>query len=136
MLVSDDIDDIRSEDICDWIDELRTKRYAPGKGKSSKRKGPKDWPYSKSTVRGYYRVLRTILVAGGAEDACRKVGKIKLAPVGDVAKQAMPKRGNDLTRDELCLVLAHIEKHAPQWYPAVLLDVFVGLRWGELSALR
>jgi len=33
-------------------------------------------------------------------------------------------------------VLAHIEKHAPQWYAAVLLDVFVGLRWGELSALR
>ena len=87
-------------------------------------------------MRGYYRVLRTILVAAGAEDACRNVGTIKLAPIGDVVKKAEPKRGNYLTRDELRLVLAHIEKQAPQWYAAVLLDVFVGLRWGELSALR
>lgn len=130
------IDDIRPEDICDWIDELRAKRYAPGKGKSTKRKGPKEWAYSRSTVRGYYRVLRTILVAAGAEDACKKVGKIKLAPIGEVTKKAEAKRGNYLTRDELRLVLAHIEQHTPQWYAAVLLDVFVGLRWGELSALR
>lgn len=33
------IDDIRPEDIREWIDELRAKRYAPGKGTSTKRKG-------------------------------------------------------------------------------------------------
>ena len=71
-----------------------------------------------------------------AEDACNKVGKLKLAPIGEVAKKAEPKRGNFLTRDELRDVLAHIETDAPHWYAAVLLDVFVGLRWGELSALR
>jgi hypothetical protein len=47
------IDDIRAEDIREWIDNLRAKRYAPGKGKSTKRKGPKVWAYSKGTIRGY-----------------------------------------------------------------------------------
>src|SRR5204863_4702156 len=35
------IDDIRADDIREWIDVLRAKRYAPGKGASTKRKGPK-----------------------------------------------------------------------------------------------
>jgi hypothetical protein len=49
------IDDIRADDIREWIDELRAKRYAPGKGTSTNRKGPKVWAYSKGTIRGYYR---------------------------------------------------------------------------------
>ena len=130
------IDDITPQDVRDWVDELRAKRYAPGKGRATRRRGAKTWAYSKVTVRGYYRVLRTILTAAGAEDACRKVGKLRLAPIGDVIAKAQPNRANYLTRDELRAVLAHIDKCSPDWYPAVLLDVFVGLRWGELSALR
>lgn len=71
-----------------------------------------------------------------AEAAKYALKRDGLAPIGEVTKKAEPKRGNFLTRDELRVVLAHIEKLAPQWYAAVLLDVFVGLRWGELSALR
>ncbi len=130
------IDDVTAQDIRDWVDELRAKRYAPGKGAATKRKGERTWAYSKSTIRGYYRVLRTILVAAGAEAACGKVGKLRLAPIGDVVARAVTKRGNYLTRDELRAVLAHVERSSPEWYAAVLLDVFVGLRWGELSALR
>jgi hypothetical protein len=47
---------------------------------------------------------------------CNKVGKIKLAPIGEVTAKAEPKRGNFLMRDELRQVLAHIEQHARQCY--------------------
>ena len=82
-------DDIHEGDVLERIDCLRAKRYAPGKGKVTKRKGSKDWAYSKATIRGYFRVLRTILVAAGAGAACANIrgkGKLKLAPIGDVKK--------------------------------------------------
>ena len=90
-------DDIHEGDVLAWIDDLRAKRYAPGKGKATKRKGSKDWAYSKATIRGYFRVLRTILVAAGAGGSCANIrgkGKLKLAPLGDVTKRHQPKRRN------------------------------------------
>lgn len=122
-------DDIGEADVKGWIERLRAKRYVPGKGKAAARVtrsiASEPRAYSRSTVRGYWRVLRTILVAAGAESACR-VGKLK----------GSRSRPNYLRPDELGAVLAHIQANAAEWYPAVLLDAFAGLRWGELSALQ
>ena len=123
------VDDVHEGDVQRWLEELRSKRYIPGKGKATRRKvrssASEPRGYSRATIRGYYRVLRTILNAAGAEHACRGV-KLK----------GSRRRANYLTSDELAGVLAHVRANAPDWYPAVLLDAFAGLRWGELSALR
>jgi integrase len=123
------IDDIGEEDVRRWLDDLRAKQYVPGKGKTERRKTRSDKSepraYSRATIRGYYRVLRTILVAAGAGHACN-VGRLK----------GGKRKPNYLKPTELAAVLSHVRAKAPEWYPAVLLDAFAGLRWGELSALK
>jgi integrase len=123
------VDDIREDDVRKWLADLRVKEYVPGKGKAASRKTRSDRSkprcYSRATIRGYYRVLRTILTAAGASDAC-KVGRLK----------GGKRKANYLRHDELQRVHAHVGANAPEWYPAVLLDAFAGLRWGELSALK
>jgi integrase len=86
--------------------------------------------YSSSTIRGYYRVMRTILTAATSR------ARLPNPCAGVEAPTATSRSDNFLTRDELPKVLAFVEKASPAWYPAVLLDVLTGLRWGELSALR
>lgn len=124
------IDDITPDDIDRWLDGLRRKRYAPGKGAAAKRKGEKVRGYSSTTIRGYYRVLRTIITAATARARLPNPCAAVESPM------ATSRNDNFLTRDELPKVLAHVEQSSPAWYPAVLLDVLTGLRWGELSALR
>ena len=46
---------------------------------------------------------------------------------------AFARDANYLTSDELREVLAFVEEKAPEWYPAVILDAFTGLRWGSLG---
>jgi integrase len=124
------IDDISPDDIDRWLDGLRRKRYAPGKGAAVKRKGEKKRAYSSTTLLGYYRVLRTILTAATSR------ARLPNPCAGVESPTATSRKDNFLTRDELPKVLAYVEKASPAWYPAVLLDVLTGLRWGELSALR
>jgi hypothetical protein len=45
----------------------RGKRYAPGKGKASKREGAKVKTYSAGTIKGYYTVVRQIITAACAK---------------------------------------------------------------------
>src|SRR5205823_12830943 len=92
--------------------------------------GDKVRPYSPGTIKGYFGVLRTIVTA-----AC---AKLRLPnPCDGVELPARGKRRkNYVMADEVGNVLAHIERNFAFWYPAVLLDVVSGLRWGELSALR
>ena len=121
------IDDIRSSDVVSWLAGQREKTFVPGH-KKSKRTARRH--YSPSAIRGQFRVLRTILEAATIEAGVRN-------PC-DGVKPPTPKppRGNFLRPAELDTVLVYIEKIAPFWYPAVLLDILTGLRWGELSALR
>jgi integrase len=123
------VDDIHPEDVEQWLAAFRAKRYVAGKGKATKRKG-KPRAYSAGTIQGSYRVLKSIIAAATARyllpDPCK----------GVKGPRARASRGNYLRRDELERVLEFIEKKWPEWYPAVLVDVFTGMRWGELSALR
>ncbi len=75
-------------------------------------------------------MLRTILTAATSR------ARLPNPCAGVEAPTATSRSDNFLTRDELPKVLAFVEKASPAWYPAVLLDVLTGLRWGELSALR
>ena len=75
-------------------------------------------------------MLRTILTAATSR------ARLPNPCDGVESPTATSRSDNFLTRDELPKVLAHVEKASPAWYPAVLLDVLTGLRWGELSALR
>lgn len=128
------VDEITIEDVERWIAALRAKTYIPGKGKASKRKtrSEKSKPrhYSPGTIKGYYRVLAQILKA-----ACARA-RVANPCDGIEPLAAGKRRKNFLALDEVGKVLAHVETNAPEWYPAVLLDVVSGLRWGELSALR
>ena len=128
------IDEITIEDVEAWIESLRAKMYIPGKGKASKRATRSDKskprPYTAGTIKGYYRVLAQILKA-----ACARARVAN--PCDGIEPLAAGKRRKYfLALDEVGNILAHVEKHSPLWYPAVLLDVVSGLRWGELSALR
>ena len=128
------VDEITLEDVEQWIAALRAKTYIPGKGNTSKRKtrSKRSEPrhYSSATIKGYYRVLAQILKA-----ACARA-RVANPCDGIEPLAAGKRRKNFLALDEVGNVLAHVEKHSPAWYPAVLLDVVSGLRWGELSALR
>jgi integrase len=124
------IDAITPSDIEQWLEGLRRKRYAPGKGAAAKRKGAKVRGYSSTTIRGYYRVLRTMITAATAK------ARLPNPCDGVESPTATSRDDNFLTGDELPEVLAFVERSSPAWYPAVLLDVLPGLRWGELSALR
>lgn len=128
------VDDIQTEDIERWIEGMHRKTYVPGKGKASKRatRSAKSEPrhYSQETLRGYDRVLRQIIGV-----AC---ARLRLPSPYDAVEPLKPgkRRKNVLAPAEVKGVLAHVEANAPFWYPAVLLDVVGGLRWGELSALK
>ncbi len=124
------VDAIMPDDIDQWLEALRRKRYAPGKGAAAKRKGAKVRGYSSTTIRGYYGVLRTIITAATTK------GRLPNPCDGVETPSATSRDDNYLTGDELPKVLAFVERSSPAWYPAVLLDVLTGLRWGELSALR
>ena len=63
----DDLSPIEPLDVDAWVDELRRKRYAPGKGRAATRKSPATRSYSAGTVLGYYRVLHAILTAAAAK---------------------------------------------------------------------
>ena len=124
------IDDITPDDIDRWLADLRRARYAPGHGAATSRKTPKDRAYSSTTIRGFYKVLRRFVTAATSRARLPN-------PCDGVDTPSAKSRGdNVLTGDELPKVLAHVERSSPAWYPAVLLDVITGLRWGELSALR
>jgi integrase len=75
-------------------------------------------------------VLRMIITA-----AC---ARLRLPNPCDAVEMPSPgkQRRNFLTKEEVGNVLEFVERTSPFWYPAVLLDVVCGLRWGELSALR
>jgi integrase len=124
------VDDIAPDDIERWIDGHRRKRFAAGKGRASERGAPKVRAYASGTFKGYYTVLRQIVTA-----AC---AKLRLPNPCSAVEMPSPgkRRKNFLEQDEVGNVLAFIEEASPFWYPAVLLDVVSGLRWGELSALR
>jgi integrase len=113
------IDAIGPGDVERWLAALRKKRSLHGsKGLSS------------GTVLGYYLVLRAILTV-----ACSRA-RVPNPCDGVETPAATRRRDNFLTADELRTVLAQVERLAPGWYAAVLLDAVTGLRWGELSALR
>lgn len=82
---------------------------------------------------GQYRVLRTIVTAATGRyqlrNPCDGVNE-------DSIPTAIPRDDNFLTAGELREVLAFVRTNRPTWYPAVILDAFTGLRWGELSGLR
>lgn len=128
------IDEIRSADVEEWITELRGKKFIKGKGPLAKRtvrsKKSEPRPLSQGTIKGYYRVLSQILkvatARAGVRNPCEGVERVKPGK----------RKPNFLEREEIGSVLAHVQTSAPEWYAAVLLDVFSGLRWGELSALR
>jgi integrase len=124
------IDDVHPEDVEEWLADQRVKTYRPGKGKASKRTG-KPRRYSAGAIRGQYRVLASIIAAATARQRLPN-------PCDGVATPRKGKRrkGNVLRADELERVLSFMRAESPEWYPAVLLDAFTGLRWGELSALR
>lgn len=124
------VDAITPGDVEAWLDAIRCKRFAPGKGKAERRKAPTARPYAAGAVLGFYRVLRTIVTAATA--------RLRLPnPCDGVETPAAgARRDNFLTADELRQVLDQVAKQSPSWFAAVLLDVLTGLRWGELSALR
>lgn len=124
------VDAIEPLDVDAWVDELRRKRYAPGKGRAATRKSPATRSYSAGTVLGYYRVLHAILTAAAA--------KLRIANPCDGVETPTGggRRDNYLSAEEAVVVLEAVERTAPSWYAAVLVDVTTGLRWGELSALR
>lgn len=113
------IDAIGPGDVEAWMTALRKRRSLRG-----------DKALSKATVLGYYLVLRSILTV-----ACARA-RVPNPCDGVETPAGGGRRDNFLTADELRTVLAHVEKLSPRWYAAVLFDVVVGLRWGELSALR
>jgi integrase len=128
------IDKIRTSDVEEWISTMRTKQTIWGHGRLETRKtvSEKSKPrcLSAGTIKGYSRILFQILKVATARAGVRN-------PVEGVEKiKAGKKRKNFLEKDEVVGVLAHVRENAAEWYPAVLLDVFSGLRWGELSALR
>ena len=128
------IEEIRSADVEAWLTELRGKKFIKGKGPLAKRKirseKSEPRPLSQGTIKGYYRVLSQILkvatARAGVRNPCEGVERVKPGR----------RKPNFLAREEFGGVLAHVQANAPEWYAAVLLDVFSGLRWGELSALR
>jgi integrase len=124
------VDDITPDDVESWLTSQRDKRYAPGKGKKEKRKGAANRAYSAGTIKGYYGVLRQVITA-----ACAKA---RLPNPCDAVEMPEPgkRKKNFLAIDEVASVLRFVEGKSTFWYPAVLLDVVSGLRWGELSALR
>ena len=124
------VNDVSAVDIEKWLEGQRRKRYVPGKGPARSRKSTKARPYSSMAILGQYRVLRTIMRAAAARY------RLPNPCEGVEPPTATARDDNYLTSDELREVLAFVEEKAPEWYPAVILDAFTGLRWGELSALR
>lgn len=128
------VDEITWDDVTAWIEDLKIATYIPGKGEAGKRESRSDKsaerPYSKTTIRGYFRVLRTILTQATAKAGVRNPCADQKGP------RAKRRSKNYLHAGDLRNVLAYVREHCPTWYPAVLLDSFTALRWGELSALR
>ncbi len=124
------IEDITPPDIERWIEDQRGKRYVPGKGRAANRKSALVRAYSASTIRGQYRALCTFV------SAAAKKARVMNPCASVAAPTARARRKNFLRVEDLQKVLVFVKGDAPEWYAAVLLDAFTGLRWGELSALR
>jgi integrase len=128
------IDEITWDDVTAWIERLKVATFIPGKGKAENRETRSEKStaraYSKTTIRGYFRVLRTIITAATAHMGVRNPCSDQKAP------RAKRRSKNFLGAADLSNVLGYVRERFPFWYPAVLLDSFTALRWGELSALR
>jgi len=105
------VDEIKLADVEDWIAWLRAQTYVPGKGKRGGRRTrsekSKARPYSKGTVKGYYRVLAQLLnvatARAGVRNPCDGLERIKPGK----------RRKNFLAPDEVGKVLAHVLEHNP-----------------------
>lgn len=126
------LDAITPTDVEDWLKGQREKRYAAGKGRHSKRKGAPTRAYSPLAILGHFRVLRAVA------RAARVKLRLPHAFTDGVETPAAIALHDDNALDAVQLgrVLQAVAKLSPAWYPAVLLDVTTGLRWGELSGLR
>ena len=124
------VDDIRPEDVQEWLVDMRSKTYVPGTTARRKR-AAKGEPrgYKASTINGAYAKLRQIIREASARarapNPCDGVRGLK----------PNRSRNNFLRADETGKVLAWIQVQQPQWYPHVLVSLTTGLRWSEVSAL-
>jgi integrase len=116
-----------------YVEQIRRGDVEAWKARMTTRKGPSGNTYATRTINGWLRVLLIML-----RDA---VVDLDLGHDPTLRVKELPERDtylrdpNCLSREELPRFLEMFQKMYSRFYPIVLLGVFTGARWGELTAI-
>ena len=111
-------------DIQHWVDRAMRSTYQTPSGKTKR--------YSVNTVKGWFRVLRTM-----TQDAMDPLG-FERDPTMRIRFAEAPESGKScaITAEQLACFLQLMREHFPQHYALVVVLAFTGMRWCHASALQ